>query len=95
VLDPAGKPAATAKVSASLGLEKGHQNGEWQFEIPATAAPKDGKVIFTALEETAALKGTAELALGETQQTEVSLRLAPANVENTGLVVGEAGHSAP
>ena len=64
VLGPGGNPVEDAEVSTSVGGERKQAADGWEFAIPFSSLPADGKVTVHAEKETAFLSGSSEVRLG-------------------------------
>jgi phosphoribosylformylglycinamidine (FGAM) synthase PurS component len=76
VLDPQGFTVEEAKVRSSVGGELKKVEGGWQIDIPAENKPPDGKLTLIAEQETAFLKGQADLTLDKNFNPAVMIKLA-------------------
>src|SRR5262245_16614639 len=77
-------PEVQVKVWSSAGGEPKQVAGGWQFDIPASTKPLDGKVTFYAEQSTAFLEGRADLRLDEDFNPTVTIKL----VHDTSAEVG-------
>ena len=65
VVDPDGQPVEEAVVQNSLGNFATKAAGAWQFEIPTTTRPANGKLTVYATIESAFRSGHADVMLGD------------------------------
>ena len=75
VVDPQGIPTEDAKVWSSFGGEPKRVAGGWQFDIPTSSKPQDGKLNFFASKESAFLTGGTDLTLGNDYNPAVTVSL--------------------
>jgi hypothetical protein len=75
VMNEQGVPVEDADVKSSAGGERKKVIGGWQFDIPAAAKPRDGKVTFSAEKEISYLKGQAELTLDKDFNPTITIRM--------------------
>jgi Carboxypeptidase regulatory-like domain len=94
VLGPAESPVEDARVWTSLGGEPKQVAGGWEFDIPLSKVPADGKVTVHAAKESAFLSGSSEVRLGKDLATTATVRLAaPSNATVRGIVLDESGNA--
>lgn len=90
VLSPAGSPVEDARVWTSLGGEPKQVAGGWEFDIPFSKVPTDGKVTVHASKEEAFLSGSSEIRLGKDLATTATVRLAASQTATVrGIVLDE------
>jgi hypothetical protein len=75
VLDVQGRSVDDARVTSSVGGEVMRSGTDWQFTIPATARPADGKVIVRAERPAAFQQGETELQLGRSAAVPATIEL--------------------
>ncbi len=94
LLSPEGSPVEDARVWTSVGGEPKQVAGGWEFDIPISKLPADGRVTVHASKESAFLSGSGEVRLGADLAPSVMVRLA-ANPSITvrGIVLDEAGNA--
>jgi len=94
VTSPQGAPAEEARVWSSIGGEPKKIAGGWQFDIPAAAKPKNGKLQFFATHDNAFLKGQADLTLGDDFNPAITIRLVhDTSAKIRGRVTDDRGRS--
>ncbi|HEX6899144.1 MAG TPA: carboxypeptidase-like regulatory domain-containing protein [Thermoanaerobaculia bacterium] len=76
VLGAGESPVEDAKVWTSLGGEPKQVAGGWEFDIPISKVPADGKVTVHASKEDAFLSGSSEIRLGKDLAQTATVRLA-------------------
>jgi len=94
VLGPGDSPVEDARVRTSVGGEPQQVAGGWEFDIPHSRLPADGRITVYASKESAFLSGSQEVRLGDDLTPSVTVRLA-ANPSATvrGIVLDEAGNA--
>jgi hypothetical protein len=95
VIDLQRRPLDDAKVWSTIGGEPKKVAGGWQFDIPATSVPVNGKVTLYASKESAFLSGERELQLNIDSNPVVTIELTK-NVKEIvvrGIVVDEANNA--
>lgn len=94
VLGPGESPVEDARVWTSLGGEPKQVAGGWEFDIPISKVPADGKVTVHATKEEAFLSGSSEVRLGKDLSTTATVRLAASQTATVrGIVLDEAGNA--
>jgi hypothetical protein len=94
VLSPAGSPVEDARVWTSLGGEPKQVAGGWEFDIPLSKVPADGKVTVHAAKEMAFLSGSSEVRLGKDLTTTATVRLTASQTATVrGIVLDESGNA--
>ena len=94
VVGPRGAPIENSRVWTSVGGEPKQVAGGWEFDIPMTKRPLDGKVTIYAAKESEFLEGSKEVELGEASHQAISVRLAPdRSAIIRGTVVDESGQA--
>jgi len=94
VLGPGESPVEDARVWTSLGGEPKQVAGGWEFDIPLSKIPADGRVTVHAAKESAFLSGSSEVRLGKDLAPAMTVRLAanpPVTVR--GIVLDESGNA--
>jgi hypothetical protein len=76
VLGPNGSPVEDAKVWTSVGGEPKQVAGGWEFDIPFSKRPEDGRITVHASKETAYQSGSSEVRLGNDLAPSATVRLA-------------------
>jgi carboxypeptidase family protein len=76
VLGPNGSPVEDAKVWTSVGGEPKQVAGGWEFDIPISKRPADGRLTVYASQRDAFLSGSEEVRLGNQLASSVTVRLA-------------------
>ena len=95
VLGPGENPVEDARVWTSLGGEPKQVAGGWEFDIPISKVPTDGKVTVHASKDTAFLSGSSEVRLGKDLATTATVRLAASQTATVrGIVLDESGNAA-
>ncbi|HJP94617.1 MAG TPA: hypothetical protein VJ875_21835, partial [Pyrinomonadaceae bacterium] len=93
VTDSQKKPVADARVTSSLG-ENGKQQGSvWQFDIPTSAKPADGKVTFFAEKKVEYLSGRGEIVLSNDFNPTLTIEMARDTTAKAMAVVVDAADS--
>jgi hypothetical protein len=94
VLDPQSLPSDDAKVWSSMGGEPKKVAGGWQFDIPTSSKPNDGKLIVYAAVSTAFLTGQSQVLLMEDHHPNVTIKLARDQTATIrGIVTDSLGRS--
>jgi hypothetical protein len=94
VLGPGESPVEDARAWTSLGGEPKQVAGGWEFDIPLSKVPADGKVTVHATKETAFLSGSSEVRLGKELATTATVRLAADRTATVqGIVLDESGNA--
>jgi hypothetical protein len=94
VIGPQGTPTEDAKVWSSIGGEPKKVAGGWQFDIPATSRPADGKLTVWASMDSAYLNGSADAQLFADYNPSVSIQVkADQTASVRGLVVDRSNRS--
>jgi len=94
LLSPEGRPVEDAKAWTSVGGEPKQVAGGWEFDIPVSQLPPDGRITVHAAKESAFLSGSTEVRLGDDLAPSVTVRLAPNQAATVrGIVVDEAGNA--
>ena len=93
VLGPQGLPVEDAEIWSSLGGELVQVRGGWQFEIPASRLPEDGRITVHAAQRSAFLTGRTELELDPGQGlSSLAVELRPDRSASVrGIVVDPSG----
>lgn len=73
ILGPNRTPIDDVRVTSSLGGEAKRVEGAWEFDIPRTNRPQDGKLIIYAQKESAFLPGQGELYLGDDTNPNITI----------------------
>jgi hypothetical protein len=95
VLGTGESPVEDARVWTSLGGEPKQVAGGWEFDIPISKVPADGKVTVHATKETAFLSGSSEVRLGKDLATTATVHLAASQTATVrGIVLDESGNAA-
>lgn len=96
VLDYQGRPVDNAHVWSSLGGEPMKVAGGWQFVIPFSTKPADGKLTVHAAVESAFLDGHTELTLDRDFSPNVTIQLTSAKTARVkGIILDEVGNAIP
>ncbi len=94
VLDLSGIPTDNARVWSSVGGEPLKVPGGWQFVIPQSNKPTDGRVTFYAAVENAFLTGSQEITLASDSSPAVKVPLTHSEAEKVGGIVEDDQQSA-
>jgi len=95
VLGSGDSPVEDARVWTSLGGEPKQVAGGWEFDIPISKVPADGRVTVHATKETAFLSGSSEVRLGKDLAPTATVRLAASQTATVrGIVLDESGNAA-
>jgi hypothetical protein len=88
VVDPLGRPPDDLKVWSSIRAAPQPVPGGWEFDVPNSTKPANGKLVIRASREDSFLTGEAELVLGDDLNPTVKLTLrADQSAEVRGQVV--------
>jgi len=92
VVDPDQRPVEDAKVWSSMGGEPKKVAGGWQFDIPSSSKPKDGKLTIFATKPSAFLKGTHGLQLKDDYNPTLNIQLEKdTSASVRGIVTDDSG----
>lgn len=94
VLDPQQVPVNDAALTSSVGGEQKKVNGTWEFDIPATSKPADGKVTIYAAKQSELLYGSEEVTLSEDFGPVIKIQLVK-NATPPPRNSNSSGHSPP